>query len=339
MTAPAARPRARVWQVLLGVGISAVLLYFSLRGIHFTEVFGYVRSARIFPILVAVVVATLPFYLRVFRWQVLLHGDDGRRLPPGPLWHAIAMGFMANNVLPLRVGEVVRTFAASQLTGTRFSSVLASVGVERLFDAVTVLSLLGVGFLAAELPEDAAAGVGVHRVATIAAMVAVAGLLLAGMVVAFPLAAERAIRFLIPSRRLAQRLVGIVEGIRQGLSVLRSPARITATLLWSFALWLVSAGGFYIMFSAFGIPVNFAGALLMQGLIMVGIALPSTPGYVGAFEFPIIALLTLYGVDRSLAAAYALTFHVTTFLPITLLGAWSILRTQLGLTAFRRTGT
>jgi uncharacterized protein (TIRG00374 family) len=211
--------------------------------------------------------------------------------------------------------------------------------VERLFDAVTVLSLLGVGLLTAQLPEGAAAGVGVHRVASIAGLVAAAGLLAAGMVVAFPLPAERAIRFLIPSRRLAERLVGIVEGIRQGLSVLRSPARIMATLAWSFALWVVSAGGFYIMFSAFGIPVNFAGALLMQGLIMVGIALPSTPGYVGAFEFPIIALLTLYGVDRSLAAAYALTFHVTTFLPITLLGAWSILRTQLGLTAFRRTET
>ena len=71
-------------------------------------------------------------------------------------------------------------------------------------------------------------------------------------------------------------------------------------------------------------------------LIMFGIALPSTPGYVGAFELPIIAVLSLYGVDKSLAAAYALSYHVTTFLPITLLGAWSVARTNLGLTAFRR---
>lgn len=324
--------------MLLGIAVSAALLYFSLHGLHVAEVLAHVRTARLLPIAAAVALATVPFVLRVLRWQILLHGDDGRRLPAGALWHAIAMGFMANNVLPLRAGEVVRVYAASQLTQTRFTSVLASVGVERLFDAVTVLTLLGVGLLTAHLPEGAAAGFGVERVVTIAGFAAGLGLAIAGLVVAFPLAAERAVRVAIPSARLAEKLVGLIEGIRRGLSVLRSPSRIAFTLAWSFALWLVSAAAFYVMFGAFGIEVDFAGALVMQGLIMVGIALPSTPGYVGAFEFPIIALLELYGVDRSLAAAYALTFHVTTFLPITLLGAFSVLRTHLALTAFRRPG-
>jgi hypothetical protein len=131
-------------------------------------------------------------------------------------------------------------------------------------------------------------------------------------------------------------MIAIIEGIRHGLSVLRSPTRVIGVILWSFVVWGVSALSFYMMFSAFGIEVDFSGALLMQGLIMFGIALPSTPGYVGAFELPIIAVLALYDVPQSLAAAYALTYHVTTFLPITLLGAWSVFRTNLGLTAFRR---
>ncbi len=324
--------------MLLGIAVSAVLLYFSLHGLQFAEVLGHVRTARILPIVAAVVIATIPFFLRVLRWQLLLHGDDGRRLPAAPLWHAVAMGFMANNVLPLRAGEVVRVVAAAQLTQTRWTSVLASVGVERLFDATTVLTLLGVGLLAAQLPEGAAAGFGVERVVTIAGFAAVLGLAIAGVVVAFPVAAERAVRAVIPSQRLAGKLVNLIEGIRRGLSVLRSPSRIAGTLAWSFTMWLVSAAAFQVMFAAFGIRVDFAGALLMQGLIMVGIALPSTPGYVGAFEFPIIALLELYGVDRSLAAAYALTFHVTTFLPITLLGAFSVLRTHLALGTLRRSG-
>ena len=122
MTTPPPRPRAPVWQILVGVAVSAVLLYFSLRGLHFREVAQHVQSARVAPILGAVVLATMTFVLRIFRWQLLLRGDDGRRLPAGPLWHAIAMGFMANNVLPLRMGEVVRTFAASRLTGTRFTA-------------------------------------------------------------------------------------------------------------------------------------------------------------------------------------------------------------------------
>jgi len=82
--------------------------------------------------------------------------------------------------------------------------------------------------------------------------------------------------------------------------------------------------------------VSFAGALLMQSLIMFGIAVPSTPGYVGVFEAPIIAVLGLYHVDASLAATYAFTYHITTFIPITLLGAWSVARTNIGLRDLRR---
>lgn len=336
MTTPPPRPRAPVWQILVGIAVSAVLLYFSLRGLHFREVVLHVRNARVAPVLAAVALATLTFVLRIFRWQILLRGDDGRRLPAGPLWHAIAMGFMANNVLPLRMGEVVRTFAASRLTGTRFTAVLASIAVERLFDALIVVALLAAGLFTADLPAGAVAGIGVQRLVAVAGLAAVAGLLAATLVALFPLLAERVVRLVIPSTRLAEKLVGLIEGVRHGLSVLRSPGRVAGVVGWSFLLWGTSAVSFLVMFQAFGITVDFSGALLMQGLIMFGIALPSTPGYVGAFELPIIAVLTLYTVDKSLAAAYALTYHVTTFLPITLLGAWSVARTNLGLTAFRR---
>ncbi len=335
MTAPTPRPRAPVWQILVGVAVSAVLLYFSLRGIHFAEVLGHVRNARLLPMLGAVALATVTFVVRIFRWQLLLRGDDGRRLPAGPLWHAIAMGFMANNILPLRMGEVVRTFAASRLTGTRFSSVLASVAVERLFDALVVVALLAIGLFTAQLPPGAVAGIGVERIVTFAGLAALGGLAAATLVVVFPLLAERVVRVCVPSRKLAEKLVGLIEGIRHGLSVMRSPARVAGVLGWSFLLWGMSALSFLVMFRAFGITVDTSGALLMQGLIMFGIALPSTPGYVGAFELPIIAVLTLYMVDKNLAAAYALTYHVTTFIPITLLGAWSVAQTRLGLTAFR----
>jgi uncharacterized protein (TIRG00374 family) len=326
-----------VWHVLLGIAISVALLYFSLRGIHFSEVVEHVRKARLGPMLLAVSLATLTFVLRLFRWQLLLHGDDGRRLPPGPLWHAIAMGFMANNVLPLRMGEVVRTLAAASLTQTRFTPVLASVAVERLFDAITVVSLLALGLFTATLPRTALSAK-VANIVTFGGIAALSGLLLAALVVAFPLVAERLVRKIIPSEKLAARLIGLIEGIRHGLSALGSPMRAVGAALWSVALWGLSALSFHVMFQAFGIDVDFAGALLMQGLIMFGIALPSTPGYVGAFELPIITVLALYEVNKDLAAAYALTYHVTTFLPITLLGAWSVLRTNLGFAMLRRGG-
>lgn len=336
MTAPSPARRAPVWQILVGVAVSGVLLYFSLRGLHFREVMAHVRTAKSGPMLLATLLATATFVLRIFRWQLLLRGDDGRRLPIGPLWHAIAMGFMANNVLPLRMGEVVRTFAAAKLTHTRFTSVLASIAVERLFDALTVGTLLAIGLFTANLSEAAVAGFNIRGIVTVTGILSVGGLVAGALVVAYPLFAERVVRAIVRAPKLADKLVGFIEGIRHGLSVLSSPARVAGVVGWSLAIWMASAVSFYVMFRAFGITVDLSGALLMQGLIMFGIALPSTPGYVGAFELPIIAVLTLYAVDKSLAAAYALTYHVVTFIPITLLGAWSVMRTNVGLTAFRK---
>jgi uncharacterized protein (TIRG00374 family) len=337
LSSPPVTQRPPVWQALLGIVVSATLLWWSLKDVNFAEVLLHLREARLFPIIVGIVMATLTFVLRIFRWQLLLRAEDGSRLPPGPLWHAIAMGFMANNVLPLRIGEVVRTFAATRLAGVRFTAALSSIAVERMFDALTVGFFLGLGLLLAGLPADAEVG-GVHmgRLATLVGVAAVAGLALAGAVVAFPRAAEATIRKLVPFKGLADRLVTIIEGIRQGLSALQSPVRILGVILWSLAIWGLSALSFYVMFAAFGIEVSFAGALLMQSLIMFGIAVPSTPGYVGVFEAPIIAVLGLYHVDASLAATYAFTYHITTFIPITLLGAWSVARTNIGLRDLRR---
>ena len=337
MSSPPVSQRPPIWQAILGIVVSATLLWWSLKDVNFAEVLLHLREARPFPIIAGVVLATLTFVLRIFRWQLLLRAEDGSRLPPGPLWHAIAMGFMANNVLPLRIGEVLRTFAATRLAHVRFTAALSSIAVERMFDALSVGFFLGLGLLLAGLPADAeVGGVNMGRLATFVGIAAVAGLALAGAVVAFPRAAETTVRKVVPFPKVADRLVTIIEGIRQGLSALQSPVRILGVVLWSLAIWGLSALSFYVMFAAFGIEVSFAGALLMQSLIMLGIAVPSTPGYVGVFEAPIIAVLGLYHVDASLAATYAFSYHITTFIPITLLGAWSVARTNIGLRDLRK---
>ena len=92
-------------------------------------------------------------------------------------------------------------------------------------------------------------------------------------------------------------------------------------------LWLVNAFSFYLGFPAFDIPVDFAGAMVLQGILAFGIAVPSAPGFVGPFEAAIMAVLALYGDRRNRAVAYALAYHATTFLPITLLGVWSATKT------------
>jgi hypothetical protein len=140
---------------------------------------------------------------------------------------------------------------------------------------------------------------------------------------------ERLLRALIPFKGLADRLVRLVEGLRLGFGALRSPARLTAAVCWSIVLWLLGALGFYLGFGAFGIEVGFAGALLVQSLLAFGVAAQLTPGFFGQFELLVAAGLALFAVPNDLAIAYALTYHITTFFPIVLLGLVSLHRTGL----------
>lgn len=327
--------RSRALAGLIGVGITVALLAWVLRDVSFGEVWHAARSADLLWILAAVLLATSTFVLRLFRWRLILRTAEDRPLPTAALWHSIAIGFMANNILPFRAGELVRAFAVTRLGGVPITTALSSLLLERLFDAVTIITLLFVGLLSAGIPASTqVAGFEVAELATRTAMLV--GILLGACVVglAFPKLADGVIHRLAPAR-LADRVVGMLDGVRSGLGALRSPSRIAAVTLWSAAVWLVNGLSFYAGFKAFQIVVGFGGALLQQSLLVLGIAVPSTPGFFGPFEAAIKAVLALFGVDSNAAVSFALTYHFTTFLPITLLGLWSLARTPVSLKGLR----
>jgi glycosyltransferase 2 family protein len=337
LTTIADPPRPRWRRTVLTVvafAITIALLYWALRGTSLSEVMGHLRAARPGPLILAVVVATATFLLRTIRWRILLRAQDGGPVAWSALWHSTAMGFMANNTLPLRLGELVRTYAASRLGRIPLTAAFSSIAVERALDALTLVGLLAVALFQAGLPADTVVSTAVgeirlDRVVTRAGILCAVVFAGALFVVLFPLAAERLVRLLVPFKRLAERVVGLIEGIRQGLGALGSPARLAGAVFWSIALWLLNALSFYIAFAAFGIQVGFAGALLVQSLLTFGIAAPSTPGYFGIFELVVAAALALFSVPADVGVAYGITYHITTFIPITLLGLWSLARTGL----------
>lgn len=338
MNPEAANRGARAWiPTVLGIGISLALLFWSLRGVSPQEVWLNVRAAAPLTLLAAVILATLTFPLRLLRWRLLLRQDDDTILPYGPGWHAIAIGFMANNLLPFRAGEFLRTYTISRLARVRFTSALTSVAVERVFDGIGVVATLVLALFTAHLPADLEIG-GIRIAATAerASILCLVILILGGLVVALPTQSENLIRKLIPAPKVADKLVSIVEGLRLGLSALRSPSRLLGVMAWSLTLWLLNGFSFYVGAKAFNLPVDFPGILLMQGLLVFGIAVPSSPGFVGIFEAAVIAGLSLYGIGKDRAVSYALTYHLTTFLPITLLGLWSLAKTPISLGDFRR---
>ena len=328
---------ARRWlQVAVGVAISAALIWFAFRETPFSEVWARIRGMKVLPMAIAVILATLSFPIRIPRWRILLRHEDGSSIRVQPLWHAIAIGFAANNVLPLRLGEVVRIGAVSRLAPVPFSSALASVAVERVLDALAAVALLAVALLVVELPPESglagkAGAVGLMGVFAVIGAVAVAR---------WPRLAAAPVGALLPAGRIRDTALGIVGRLVGGLSALGDPRRAIPVVAWSLVLWMVNAAAFWIAFDAFGIEVSYAGAVIVQFALLVGISVPSSPGYAGVFEATIfLTLAELFAVPQDVGLAYAIAFHVLTFIPITLMGVQSMLTTGLSLRGAREAAT
>ena len=135
------------WRGLLGLALSALLLWWTLHDEPLHEVWRAIASANVPLLLFATVVATCIFPLRARRWRPILD-PVAPNLPFGPLWRATAIGMMVNNVVPARAGELARAYALTRETGRNglpavpFPTAFASLAVDRLFDAVVVLALM-----------------------------------------------------------------------------------------------------------------------------------------------------------------------------------------------------
>jgi uncharacterized protein (TIRG00374 family) len=323
----------------VGLVVTIALLAWALHGVDAAALVRYVQRANPWLMLATIALATCTFPLRALRWRLMLRDASGGPLPLRALWHATAIGFTVNNLLPMRAGEFARAYAAQQALPVRFATALASVGVERLLDGLTLVGLLAAALVAPGFPRHAVlGGTSLASIATGGAALFGTLLVVALFVVHRPgpwLERLRRLAHAVLPTRHAERVTEVARGLVAGLEVLKSPARLLGVVAWSLALWLVNGASFAVCFQAFDLAVPPTGALLLQGIIGFGVALPAAPGFVGVFEAATRATLAIYGVDATPAVSYALAYHVGTFVPITLLGLYSLSRMRLHLAELR----
>lgn len=313
------------WRGALGFVLSAAFLVWTLREVSLAQVWGVLRASSVPLFLLSTAVATIIFPLRAMRWRVILEpvADD---LSLGALWRATAIGMMVNNVVPARAGELARAYALTREDRrVSFAAAFASLAVDRIFDAVTVVVLLVAAMFLSDFPVGTTiSGQPVERVALVAGIVALGALvalvamaLLPGLVLQLFGAVLGRV-----APRFAERGRHLLESFMSGLGALRSPARFIRVLAWAFVMWLSNGLAFWLGFLAVGIDAPFSAALFLMGVIAIGVALPSSPGFFGVFEAAALAGLTLYQVPSDLAVSWALGFHLLSFLPITLMGLY-----------------
>lgn len=322
---------SRRWQTALGLLVSVVLIYWALHGISLGEVWVHIRSANMWLLLLAVGIQTSTFLVRAARWSVFLRPA----LPHAryyPRFASTCIGFMANNLLPARMGEFARAYALARIEPITVSASFGSLVVERIFDAFVLalfllLPLLVPGFAAPAALTNELANILIILVIVVGAAVALALLIYRPRLAARVFGAT--LGRLLP-QRVADRVTGVIRSFVDGLGTLRSPSLVAAGLVWSIAHWAWAGVSYLVGLAAFDIRPGYVGALFLQGVNGFVVSIPSSPGFFGPFESSVRLALQPFGVDPARAVSFAVAFHLGAFIPVTLLGLYYLGR--LGMT-------
>lgn len=322
----------RSWRVWLGFGISFVFLYFAVRGQDFGRIGDALRGASYIWLIPALVAYFIGVGVRSVRWHYLLRTVQD--IPPRRIFPVVTIGFMANNVLPFRAGEVVRAYALSARYQVRKSAALATIAIERIFDGLTMLLFMLVASLSIALTSD------LRWVAFSASVLFPLLTLMLALFVFAPGLRDWAIDLsvrLLPGR-VGSRVEQMAHSFFEGLGILKRRQDLVLVALTSLLAWLLEASMYLLIAQGFDLDVAPLAILMVTAVANLATLIPSSPGYVGPFETGVLLVLNgALGIERELALSYAIVVHAALYFPVTILGLVFWWRESLSWRDVRRT--
>jgi glycosyltransferase 2 family protein len=323
------KPDKKLW---IGIAISAFFLFLLFRKIDFGKLAAAFRELDYRYLAPALLLTFLSYFLRAVRWKFLLFPIKPTRL--ANLFPSTLIGYMANNLLPARLGEFVRAYSLGQKEGIGTSAVFASLVLDRLCDGFTVLLVLLITFFTIVLPagmEQIQRGLVTGGYVTFALYIAVLAFLTllkqrtewtVGLVA----------RILGP---IAPRLAGpIVTQLRSFISGITLPTRVShlaavlvsSLLIWATAIWPVD-----LVLRSFGVTLPVAASMFIMVFLVFAVMVPASPGYVGTYHFACVTALSAFRIGPEKALSIALVVHGLSFFPVIAAGLYCLWRDKLSL--------
>ena len=298
----------------LAVALAGVLLYYSLRGIEWRQVWTLIAGAKPAYLACACALSIGALFLRALRWRVLLRAEGDISI--SAVFWAVAAGYFGNNFLPARGGELVRTFMISSRSALSNTYVLTTALAERAADAIALVAIS----VAVLLTLPARPG----WLAAAARPFAVAGLCALAAIALLPRLEKRG-RVLLDRAPLPAglraRLMALLEHGLRGMRAFHDARRLLRFVGLTAIIWCLDATGTVIAARALGLPMALPVAFLLIAGLGLGSALPSTPGYAGIYQFVAVSVLTPFGFTRTGAIAYILLAQALSYVVMGGLGA------------------
>lgn len=313
--------RQRTFVLLFGLVVTVATLWLALKEADLQQLWEILIGVDLVIILPLIVIYSIHFIFKAHRWQLLLRPIYQPTF--AQTWHPMMIGFFANNLLPAHLGEFVRMYFGARLFSLKYSQVLTSMVLERLFDLLIVLLIMGGalslgGMLPPLLQSAGKAIIGV----------AVLGFMIAWLMVhriSLVIHITQKLLFFIPHRFRDSVLHQLSVGAT-GLAAVSKPSLLLAITFSSLIQWLLVGGMIAITFHSIGLELPISAALITLVATVFAVSLPSSPGFFGPIQLAFVLALAPYEVNETSAVAASIVFHFIVWSYVNIMGLISMTR-------------
>lgn len=323
---------------IISIIASIVCTWLFVKNIDWLLLKNALRDANYWFIIPTLILTLVVYVVRAIRWRGLL--SHIKVISVMNLLSVTCIGFMANNILPARVGEVLRPFILTKKEDIKFSTSFATVIVERIFDmlgliifTVVVIALLPHPPATQHNPLDPVTASQVSTVQesiipslkkwteVFAAVGFITVVCLFLVVIKPDFFKEKLVKlcFFLP-HKLKDKIVGLYESFVYGLKILEDKTQTVWIFALSLFIWILGGAEIYLLGFSFHMHLPFMGACLVAVCLALAVALPQAPGYIGVFHIAVLKSLHIFGIETTAAQSYAIVLWAISILPSTIMG-------------------
>ena len=301
-------------KVILGILISIVLVYLSVRGINLQDVFRDLKNIQLSYVVYFILLVILMQWLRSYRWGVILQPME--KIDQFSLFSVTSVGFLAIAAIPARIGELARPYLISKRSSIKMSSALGTILVERVLDSFTVLAIAVIVLFLTDLPPW------MIKSSIIFFLLA---LVMFCFIVFLILRRDAALKLI---NRILSKLPGkfahtideVIHHFIDGFQIITNIKFLLYLFFLSALVWLVDVLAIYMLLKAFDFTLPVMASFVVMIILIVGIAIPTAPGYIGNWHFACVLALSFFGLAKTEALSFAVVYHFLSMVIVVVLG-------------------
>ena len=306
-------------KVILGILISVVsifLVYLSVREIKLQDAFRDLKNIQLSYVIFFILLVILMQLLRSYRWGVILQPME--KIDQLSLFSVTSVGFLAIASIPARIGELARPYLIAKRSTIKMSSALGTILVERVLDFFSVLAIAVVVlfYIDKDLPSWMIISSVLLFSLTLVIFCCILGLIWRR---------EKAIKIInkilgkFPGK-FANKIDELIHHFIDGFQIITNIKFLLYLFFLSALVWLVDVLAIYMLLKAFDFTLPVMASFIVMIFLIVGIAIPAAPGYVGTWELACIQGVKIFGLAEAEALSFAVVYHFLSMAIVVILG-------------------